>query len=128
MHYHVYIPHLNISCNFFILIIAKHQPLHRPSIKSPHTIVAIFNYVIKDNNRIDEISYGLFVIKAVGYKSVIFCLPSVSCNNNTIQKHPGCKKGEAKSEAPFNVKKLLDQQATKMTDIRCRPRPGYDNH
>ena len=23
---------------------------------------------------------------------------------NAIQKHPGCKKGEAKSEAPINVK------------------------
>ena len=44
--------------------------------------------------------------------------------NYTIQKHPGCKKGEAKSEAPVNAKKLLDQQATKKTDIRCRPRPG----
>ena len=36
----------------------------------------------------------------------------------------GVKKGEAKSEAPVNVKKLLDQQASKKTDISCRPRPG----
>ena len=25
-------------------------------------------------------------------------------SRNAIQKHPGCKKGEAKSEAPVNVK------------------------
>ena len=36
----------------------------------------------------------------------------------------GVKKGEAKSEAPVNVKTILNQQATKNTDIRCRPRPG----
>ena len=31
-----------ISCNFFMPIIAKRQPLHRPSIQSPPTIAAIF--------------------------------------------------------------------------------------
>ena len=35
----------------------------------------------------------------------------------------GVKKGEAKSEAP--VSELhMNQQVTKMTDIRNRPRPG----
>ena len=42
MHYHwmiVYIPHSNISCNFFMPIISKRQPLHRPSIQSPRTFL-----------------------------------------------------------------------------------------
>ena len=44
-----YIPHLNISCNFFMPIIAKHQPLHRPSIQSPHTIatISIFDVIVE---------------------------------------------------------------------------------
>ena len=35
-------PHPNISCNFFMPIIVKHQPLHRSSMPSPHYIAAIF--------------------------------------------------------------------------------------
>ena len=44
-HYHWMIAHMpypNISCNFFMPIIAKHQPLHKPSIQSPPPIAAIF--------------------------------------------------------------------------------------
>ena len=48
MHYHiphwmiVHMPHPSISCNFFMSIIVKHQPLHKPSMQTPHTITAIF--------------------------------------------------------------------------------------
>ena len=40
----VYMPHLNkiISCNFFIPIIAKCQPLHRPSMQMPYTTAVVF--------------------------------------------------------------------------------------
>ena len=38
------ISHPNISCNFFMPIIAKRQPIHRPSIQSPPTIAAIFTF------------------------------------------------------------------------------------
>ena len=38
----VYMPHPNISYNFFMPIIAKRQPLRRPSVQSPPTIAAIF--------------------------------------------------------------------------------------
>ena len=42
-------PSLEISCNFFMPIIAKRQPLHRPSIQIPPTITAIFIFdVIED--------------------------------------------------------------------------------
>ena len=65
----VHIPHLNISYNFFIAIIAKHNALHRPSIQIPPIIAAflLFNIIS------DKVHYSPDIIQLQATRMKMTC-------------------------------------------------------